>query len=147
MSDESRSLSTCQAWSVVRDQIRTICIMSLCVTDFPLTRQPANEAQQGRKSTKEDRKKVPRARTFTICGLLLTLTRGWGCLGRLFVCPRHPGLPPGPVKLDVFALAPRSRCKNVEFWVARRKTGVPRADKKAPKTAPTTSTLTEGRRS
>ena len=70
--------------------------------------------------------------------------RGWGCLGLLFVCPRHPALPPDLRKLDVFALAPRSQCKNVEFSPVRRNRGVPGADKKEPKTAPTTGQRVDG---
>ena len=73
-----------------------------------------------------------------------TLTRGWSCLGLLFVCPRRPPLPPVPVKFHVFALAPRSRCKNVGFYEGRRQRRLPGADKKKPKTAPTTGQRVDG---
>ena len=36
-----------------------------------------------------------------------------------------PPLPPTPVKLDVCAVAPRSRCKSVEFYGGGRQRGVP----------------------
>ena len=59
-------------------------------------------------------------------------------LGAFLFAPGTMRLPSTLVKPDVFASGPRCYCKNIRFYGAQRKTGVPGANKKAPKTALTT---------
>ena len=55
---------------------------------------------------------------------------------------RHKGAQDSPNHVyTTSTLAPRPRCKNIEFYEGRRQRRVLGADKKEPKTAPTTSTL------
>ena len=67
--------------------------------------------------------------------------RGPVDLSAFLFAPGTMRMPPDHVKLDVFAVAPRSRRKNVEFFRARRHSAVHGAEQNAPGGFLTSSTL------